>query len=91
MIRKKEDQAIAYKCIRGGIGEVEMHKICESVDELYGKEARYCSDRKEVKDHGADAGQLLGSSLADGDYNQNMPLKINCPSYDIQHLHHRPR
>ena len=37
MIRKKEDQAIAYKCIRGGIGEVEMHKICESVEELYGK------------------------------------------------------
>ena len=37
MIRTKEDQAIAYKCIRGGIGEVEMHKICESVDELYGK------------------------------------------------------
>ena len=37
MIRRKEDQAIEYKCIRGGIGEVEMHKICESVDELYGK------------------------------------------------------
>ena len=37
MIRKKEDQTIAYKCIRGGIGEVEMHKICESVEELYGK------------------------------------------------------
>jgi mannose-6-phosphate isomerase-like protein (cupin superfamily) len=37
MIRKKEDQAIAYKCIRDGIGEVEMHKICESVEELYGK------------------------------------------------------
>ena len=34
MIRRKEDQAIEYKCIRGGIGEVEMHKICESVDEL---------------------------------------------------------
>ena len=37
MIRRKEDQAIEYKCIRGGIGEVEMHKIAESVDELYGK------------------------------------------------------
>jgi orotate phosphoribosyltransferase len=35
--------------------------------DLYGKEVRYCSDRKEAKDHGADAGQLLGSSLADGD------------------------
>ena len=37
MIRKKEDQAIEFKCIRGGNGEVEMRKICESVDELYGK------------------------------------------------------
>ena len=35
--------------------------------ELYGKEARYCSNRKEVKDHGADAGNLLGSDLRDGD------------------------
>ncbi len=35
--------------------------------ELYGKEVRYCSDRKEVKDHGADKGQLLGYELHDGD------------------------
>ena len=34
--------------------------------ELYGKQARYCSNRKEAKDHG-DAGILLGSALADGD------------------------
>ena len=34
---------------------------------LYGKEIRYCSDRKEVKDHGADKGGLLGSKLKDGD------------------------
>ncbi len=34
--------------------------------ELYGKEIRYCSNRKEVKDHG-DVGILLGSSLRDGD------------------------
>lgn len=34
--------------------------------ELYGKEARYCSNRKEEKDHG-DAGILLGSKLLDGD------------------------
>ncbi len=33
---------------------------------LFGKEIRYCSNRKEVKDHG-DAGILLGSSLKDGD------------------------
>ena len=37
------------------------------LSELYGKQVRYCSDRKEAKDHGADAGQLLGASLADGD------------------------
>ncbi len=34
--------------------------------ELYGKEIRYCSNRKEAKDHG-DAGILLGSKLRDGD------------------------
>lgn len=34
---------------------------------LYGKEIRYCSDRKEEKDHGADKGGFLGSSLKDGD------------------------
>lgn len=34
---------------------------------LYGKEIRYCSDRKEEKDHGADKGSFLGSSLKDGD------------------------
>lgn len=35
--------------------------------ELYGKEVRYCSDRKEEKDHGADKGSFLGSTLKDGD------------------------
>ena len=35
--------------------------------ELYGKEIRYCSDRKEEKDHGADKGSCLGSPLKDGD------------------------
>ena len=34
---------------------------------LYGKEIRYCSDRKEEKDHGADKGSFLGSKLQDGD------------------------
>ena len=34
---------------------------------LYGKEIRYCSNRKEVKDHGADKGMLLGTDLNDGD------------------------
>jgi len=35
--------------------------------ELFGKEVRYCSDRKEEKDHGADKGSFLGSKLQDGD------------------------
>lgn len=35
--------------------------------QLYGKEVRYCSDRKEEKDHGADKGSFLGSKLQDGD------------------------
>ena len=34
--------------------------------ELYGREIRYCSNRKEAKDHG-DVGILLGSGLKDGD------------------------
>lgn len=34
---------------------------------LYGKEVRYCSDRKEAKDHGADKCGFLGSKLQDGD------------------------
>ena len=36
------------------------------ISELYGKQVRYCSNRKEAKDHG-DAGILLGSKLVDGD------------------------
>ncbi len=39
---------------------------CIAFSELYGKEIRYCSNRKEVKDHG-DVGILLGSKLKDGD------------------------
>lgn len=37
-----------------------------AISELYDKEIRYCSNRKEVKDHG-DKGILLGSPLSDGD------------------------
>ena len=37
-----------------------------SFSQLYGKEIRYCSNSKEVKDHG-DVGILLGSDLHDGD------------------------
>ncbi len=37
-----------------------------AISELYGVDVRYCSNRKEVKDHG-DAGILLGSNLQDGD------------------------
>ena len=37
-----------------------------AIHELYGKEVRYCCNRKEVKDHG-DTGILLGSKLQDGD------------------------
>ena len=35
--------------------------------ELYGKEIKYCCDRKEVKDHGADKGSILGYNIKDGD------------------------
>lgn len=37
-----------------------------AISRLYGVDIRYCSNRKEVKDHG-DTGILLGSKLKDGD------------------------
>lgn len=37
-----------------------------AISELYGVDIRYCSNRKEAKDHG-DAGILLGSPIRDGD------------------------
>ena len=37
-----------------------------AISELYGKEVRYCANRKEVKDHG-DTGILLGSPIKDKD------------------------
>ena len=37
-----------------------------AISELSGREIRYCSNRKEIKDHG-DKGILLGSKLRDGD------------------------
>lgn len=37
-----------------------------AVSEFYQKDIRYCSNRKEVKDHG-DTGILLGSPITDGD------------------------
>lgn len=37
-----------------------------SISRLYGKNIRYCANRKEIKGHG-DKGILLGSSLKDGD------------------------
>ena len=37
-----------------------------AISRLYGKDVRYCSNRKETKDHG-DTGILLGSRLQDGD------------------------
>ncbi len=42
--------------------------VCTAIafHELYGKEVRYCSNRKEVKDHG-DKGILLGSKIKDGE------------------------
>lgn len=36
-----------------------------AIKELYGKDVQYCSNRKEVKDHG-DSGILLGAEIRDG-------------------------
>lgn len=40
---------------------------CIAYSNLYGKELKYCADRKEDKDHGADKGGLLGYCIKDGD------------------------
>ena len=37
-----------------------------AISETYGKDIKYCANRKEVKDHG-DTGILLGSPIEDGD------------------------
>ena len=37
-----------------------------AISELYGKDVRYCANRKEAKDHG-ETGKLLGAKLKDGD------------------------
>ena len=50
----------AYKGIPIGVATTIAYS------KLYGKEIRYCSNRKEAKDHG-DAGILLGSPIKDGD------------------------
>ena len=39
---------------------------CIAISKLYGKDIRYCANRKEVKDHG-DTGILLGSKLQKND------------------------
>ncbi|MCD8053092.1 MAG: orotate phosphoribosyltransferase [Lachnospiraceae bacterium] len=39
---------------------------CVALSEKYGADIRYCSNRKEIKDHG-DKGILLGSPIGDGD------------------------
>ena len=39
----------------------------EAFYKLYGKEIKYCSNRKEEKDHGADMGSLLGYKIQPGD------------------------
>ena len=40
---------------------------CMAYKNLYGKEIKYTSNRKEEKDHGADKGGLLGYKIQDGD------------------------
>ena len=40
---------------------------CIAFNKLYNKKVKYTSDRKEIKDHGADKGGLLGHALKDGE------------------------
>ena len=50
----------AYKGIRLSVATTI------AFSDLYGKDIRYCSNRKEIKDHG-DTGIVLGSPMKDGD------------------------
>ena len=50
----------AYKCIPLSVA------ASMALSEHYGADIRYCSNRKEVKDHG-DKGILLGGPIGDGD------------------------
>ncbi len=46
---------------------IPLSVVCAmGLNELYGKEVKYCSNRKEAKDHG-EGGSLLGHVLQDGD------------------------
>ena len=58
-----------FRCaVRTGIQGDSSLSVATAMaySELYGKDIRYCSNRKEVKDHG-DTGILLGSKIQDGD------------------------
>lgn len=61
----KEDFNVFFGPAYKGIPLAVVTSIAYS--ELYGKEIKYCSDRKEEKDHGADKGSLLGYKIKDGD------------------------
>lgn len=37
MIRRKNEVPVEFKCIRGGNGEAEMHKLLFGEEEMYGK------------------------------------------------------
>ena len=84
MIRKKEDQAIEFKCIREGKGEVEMHKICESVDELYGKGRLFnlmvLAPGNTIGEHVHEGDNEIFYFLSGtGEYNDNGRLVQVCP------------
>ena len=61
----KEDFNVFFGPAYKGIPLAVVTSIAYS--ELYGKGIKYCSDRKEEKDHGADKGSLLGYKIKDGD------------------------
>ena len=76
MIRKKSEQAIEFKCIRNGIGEVEMHKILNSADEMYGKgrmfNHMFLAPGKTIGEHAHDGDNEIFYFLSGkGEYNDN--------------------
>ena len=98
MVRTKNEQIVEFKCIRGGNGEAEMHKILNSVDELYGKGRMFnhmiLAPGRSIGEHRHEGDNeifyfLKGSGL----YNDNgKPVRVNpgdtaiCSSGEIHSL-----
>ena len=76
MVRHASEQAIEYKCIRGGKGEVEMHKLLNAPEEMYGKgrmfNVMHLAPGNSVGEHvHSGDGEIFYILSGTGEYNDN--------------------